>query len=491
MAYPVTYSFSYSYTGFQQAQGDNSFPGTQLDIDLNGFEAAILSIETFIETAFRSDGVLNLTAIPATIELASYVVDAQAAAVAADASADSADADAIATAADRVQTALDRVQTGLDRVQTALDRVATAADVVTAGTLATITGGFKFTWSTDTGATDPTAGKIKVNNAAPASATALYISETDALGNAIAAEIATWDDSTNTIKARVKIQKNATNFLLLDVTTALTDNGAWDTFVVSGGLLVGALANTDTVYVTVGRVANKGADGAGAGDVIGPASAVVGNLPTYSNVSGKQVNDSGVLLSSLAPKESPALTGTPTAPTAAAGNNSTQLATTAYADAVAAAIRNGVSAAYDTLAEVATWIGTTGTAALKNTGTSGNTVPLLDGINGWSGQQGFVESTITYSATPGFNGNANQVAKITLTGNPTFAAPTNIVEGNSYQLTLIQDGTGSRIPAWNAAYKGMTGFTATTTAAGVDVLTFRGGASNTLQLKGYRNAVGA
>ncbi len=44
---------------------------------------------------------------------------------------------------------------------------------------------------------------------------------------------------------------------------------------------------------------------------------------------------------------SPALTGTPTAPTAAVGNNSTQLATTAYADAAAAAggVKMGVTLA--------------------------------------------------------------------------------------------------------------------------------------------------
>ena len=42
---------------------------------------------------------------------------------------------------------------------------------------------------------------------------------------------------------------------------------------------------------------------------------------------------------------SPALTGTPTAPTAAAGTNSTQVATTEYADAAAAAAVAAQSAA--------------------------------------------------------------------------------------------------------------------------------------------------
>lgn len=103
----------------------------------------------------------------------------------------------------------------------------------------------------------------------------------------------------------------------------------------------------------------------------------------------------------------------------------------------------------------------------------------------WTAQQGFSETTITYSATPGYNGNTDQVAKITLTGNPTFAAPTNIVEGNFYQITVIQDATGGRVAAWNAAYKNMAAATPVTTANAVNVYRFRGGASNTLQLIGF------
>ena len=50
---------------------------------------------------------------------------------------------------------------------------------------------------------------------------------------------------------------------------------------------------------------------------------------------------------------SPALTGTPTAPTAAAGNNSTQVATTAYADAAIANLVDGAPGLLNTLNELA------------------------------------------------------------------------------------------------------------------------------------------
>lgn len=68
--------------------------------------------------------------------------------------------------------------------------------------------------------------------------------------------------------------------------------------------------------------------------------------------------------STYATLESPALSGTPTAPTAAAGTNTTQLATTAYA----------MTAAANAVAGVATQPSITGSATLN--GTTDNTIQL-------------------------------------------------------------------------------------------------------------------
>ncbi|MDL5940544.1 phage tail protein [Escherichia coli] len=54
-----------------------------------------------------------------------------------------------------------------------------------------------------------------------------------------------------------------------------------------------------------------------------------------------------------APKASPTFIGTPKAPTAAAGNNTTQLATTAFVQAALIALVNGAPATLDTLKEIA------------------------------------------------------------------------------------------------------------------------------------------
>ncbi|HIC1087779.1 TPA: phage tail protein [Escherichia coli] len=57
--------------------------------------------------------------------------------------------------------------------------------------------------------------------------------------------------------------------------------------------------------------------------------------------------------SQYAPKESPTFTGTPKAPTPAAGNNTTQVATTAFVQAALMALINGAPATLDTLKEIA------------------------------------------------------------------------------------------------------------------------------------------
>jgi hypothetical protein len=73
------------------------------------------------------------------------------------------------------------------------------------------------------------------------------------------------------------------------------------------------------------------------GSMIGPGSSVVGNLPTFGNISGSILQDSGVALSALAPLAGPGFSGTPTAPTPAAGTNNTRIATAAFVNTAIAA----------------------------------------------------------------------------------------------------------------------------------------------------------
>jgi len=92
----------------------------------------------------------------------------------------------------------------------------------------------------------------------------------------------------------------------------------------------------------------------------------------------------------------------------------------------------------------------------------------------WVTLAGPVSTTLTDGATINWALKYMDVAKVTLGGNRTMAAPTNIVAGGIYRLYVIQDGTGTRTITWNSVFKWPAGVapTLTTTAAAVDMFLF-------------------
>jgi len=94
------------------------------------------------------------------------------------------------------------------------------------------------------------------------------------------------------------------------------------------------------------------------------------------------------------------------------------------------------------------------------------------------------EATLTDGATISWNMNTQSVAKVTLGGNRTLAAPTNGSTGQFATITVIQDGTGSRTLTWNAVYefKDDTAPTLTTTGGKGDVFVFKYNGSKWLEV---------
>jgi len=88
--------------------------------------------------------------------------------------------------------------------------------------------------------------------------------------------------------------------------------------------------------------------------------------------------------------------------------------------------------------------------------------------------------TLTDGATISWNTAEGQVAEVTLGGNRTMAAPTNVKDGAFYSLKVIQDGTGSRTISWNAVFKftGATAPTLSTAANSVDFVIFSSDGTN-------------
>ena len=82
--------------------------------------------------------------------------------------------------------------------------------------------------------------------------------------------------------------------------------------------------------------------------------------------------------------------------------------------------------------------------------------------------------TLTDAATVAVNLSLGNNFQVTLAGNRTLGAPTNVVAGQSGIIRVIQDATGSRTLAYNSVYKfpGGTAPTLTTTASAVDLLAY-------------------
>ena len=144
--------------------------------------------------------------------------------------------------------------------------------------------------------------------------------------------------------------------------------------------------------------------------------------------------------------------------------------------------------AFTTLAASSTVSGAGFTARFATPGPIGNTsadtgafTSLSTSLNLVVNGQGYSPTlTLTDGATIDWNTDSGQVAKVTLAGNRTLNAPTNLENGAYYGLQIIQDGTGGRTLAFNAVFKfaGGTAPTLSTAANAIDFLNFRSDGTN-------------
>lgn len=82
--------------------------------------------------------------------------------------------------------------------------------------------------------------------------------------------------------------------------------------------------------------------------------------------------------------------------------------------------------------------------------------------------------TLTDAATVAIDLSLSNNYQVTLGGNRTIGAPTNVVAGQSGVIRIVQDATGSRTASWNSVFKfpGGTAPTLTTTANAVDLVAY-------------------
>lgn len=123
------------------------------------------------------------------------------------------------------------------------------------------------------------------------------------------------------------------------------------------------------------------------------------------------------LANAAAPAASPALTGTPTAPTATSGTNTTQLATTAFVKTAVDNLVAGAPGALDTLNEIAAQLSTDESAVTALTAVVATKVTNTRTVNGHALSS---DVTIVIGDITG----AAPLASPTFTGTVTIPTPT-------------------------------------------------------------------
>ena len=107
----------------------------------------------------------------------------------------------------------------------------------------------------------------------------------------------------------------------------------------------------------------------------------------------------------------------------------------------------------------------------------GTNVALVSGTQTLTGKTltnpALTHQTLTDGATINWDMSSGNMASVTLGGNRTMAAPTNLPAAGTVALRIIQDGTGSRTITWNSVFKwpSATAPTLSTTAGRTDLVT--------------------
>lgn len=204
-------------------------------------------------------------------------------------------------------------------------------------------------------------------------------------------------------------------------------------------ILKSAAANTGATTVTINSFPPTNVKYANGNDPASgelPASAILEGFYNGTNFQVTSVSQSvATSLALKAPLASPALTGVPTAPTASPLTNTTQLATTAYADAIGTLKANIAS---PNLTGVPT--APTATAGTSNTQIA-TTAFVSAALNAANFYKAFVDFSVS-GTTVTIQGSTGTIG-ITRTATGTYSCTFSLPGGNHYPLVSCNKGTTS------------------------------------------------
>ncbi|CAD5677469.1 phage tail protein [Escherichia coli] len=173
-------------------------------------------------------------------------------------------------------------------------------------------------------------------------------------------------------------------------------------------------------------------------DTLKEIAAAINNDPKFSTT----INNA---LALKAPLSSPALTGTPTAPTAAQSVNNTQIATTAFVKSAIAGMVGSAPAALDTLNELAAALGNDPNFATTMLNALAGKQPLDNTLTNLSGKD--VAGLLTYLGLGEATFGAQNCAVFDNAGVSTWNVPDIVKKGRRVRVKVIGGGGSGGYPS--------------------------------------------
>jgi hypothetical protein len=149
--------------------------------------------------------------------------------------------------------------------------------------------GIRQVYSTTLTDGDPGNGTFRLNNATIASATEGYFDNLDANGGTVSSIIDKWDNSTSNEKGylRIENEKDSSIWAEFTISGPVVDGTGYRKLTLSAGSANGTFVNGDTFRISFIRSGDRGADGIGTGDVVGPSSSVDNEIALFAGTTGK------------------------------------------------------------------------------------------------------------------------------------------------------------------------------------------------------------